>query len=71
METIRVKMLNSVHTPKYKSEFASGADLYANIEKPLVLKSQQCMAIPTGLFLEIPVGFEGQVRSRSGLALNN
>ena len=64
-------MLKAQYTPKYKSEFASGADLYANIEHKIVIKPQQCTAVPTGLFLEIPVGIEGQVRSRSGLALNN
>lgn len=71
MEPIQVKMLKAPYTPKYKSEFASGADIYANVDKKIILKPQQCMAVPTGLFLEIPVGFEGQVRSRSGLALND
>jgi dUTP pyrophosphatase len=53
------------------SEGASGADLYAAVEMESVLEPQQIKAIPTGIFIEIPPGYEAQVRARSGLALRN
>ncbi len=54
--------------PAYASVDAAGADLRAAVQSPLVLEPGQRSAVPTGLILEIPVGFEGQVRPRSGLA---
>ena len=44
-------------------------DLRANLDEPLVMQPMERMAVPTGLFVEIPMGFEAQVRPRSGLAL--
>ena len=55
--------------PSYETSGAAGLDLRAAISVPLMLAPQQRAAIPTGLILEIPHGFEGQVRPRSGLAL--
>jgi dUTP pyrophosphatase len=55
--------------PVYASDGAAGADLRAALEKPLVVAPGQRTLVPTGLVLEIPRGFEGQVRARSGLAL--
>ena len=46
-------------------------DLHANLEAPIVLKSLERTLVPTGLFMEIPVGYEAQVRPRSGLAFKN
>lgn len=57
--------------PRYQSELAAGVDLYADIEGDVILASLERRAIPTGLMLEIPPGFEGQVRPRSGLALRH
>lgn len=54
--------------PKYQSAGASGCDLVANIEQNVYIKPNERVIIPTGLFVEIPEGYEGQVRSRSGLA---
>lgn len=56
--------------PEYASKGASGADIRANVVDPVVILSGNSALIPTGLFLEIPEGFEVQVRPRSGLALN-
>jgi dUTP pyrophosphatase len=56
--------------PKYQTEHAAGLDLLADVPEPLVLGPLERAAIPTGLAFEIPEGFEGQVRPRSGLALN-
>lgn len=55
--------------PFYATGLASGADLIARLEAPRVVAPGERTLIPTGLFLEIPPGYEAQVRSRSGLAL--
>lgn len=55
--------------PSYATPNSSGLDLRAAIEKPITLKPMERALIPTGLVLEIPEGYEGQVRPRSGLAL--
>jgi dUTP pyrophosphatase len=55
--------------PDYQSEDASGADLRACVTEPVALAPGERAAVPTGVFLEIPRGYEGQVRPRSGLAL--
>jgi dUTP pyrophosphatase len=55
--------------PRYMSEGAAGMDLASAAEGPVVLEPGARLGVPTGLALEIPVGFEGQVRPRSGLAL--
>jgi dUTP pyrophosphatase len=54
--------------PAYATAGAAGFDLRANIEEPINLQNGERKLIPTGLFMAIPVGFEGQVRPRSGLA---
>lgn len=55
--------------PAYMTEHAAGLDLHAANDEPIVVDPGAIWLIPTGLFLEIPVGFEGQIRARSGLAL--
>jgi dUTP pyrophosphatase len=55
--------------PTYASSGAAGADLRAAVAEPLVVAPGARLVVPTGLVLEIPAGFEGQVRARSGLAL--
>ena len=55
--------------PVYASSGAAGADLRAAVAEPLVVAPGARLVVPTGLVLEIPPGFEGQVRARSGLAL--
>lgn len=57
--------------PHYSSAEAAGADLYAMVPEPLELLPGQRIAIPTGVRLEIPKGYEGQVRPRSGLAFKH
>lgn len=56
--------------PAYATQGASGLDVRACLEQPVTLKPGERMLIPTGLSLEIPVGYEVQVRPRSGLAIN-
>lgn len=57
--------------PEYATQHAAGLDLKANIEEPVTLKPLQRQLISTGLFIELPVGFEAQIRPRSGLAFKN
>lgn len=57
--------------PAYMSEHAAGLDLYAANADPITIAPGEIKRIPTGLFLEIPPGYEGQVRARSGLALRH
>jgi dUTP pyrophosphatase len=54
--------------PNYQTPGAAGMDLHAELEQPVVLKSLERALIPTGLFIELPLGTEAQVRPRSGLA---
>ncbi|RYY61892.1 MAG: dUTP diphosphatase [Chitinophagaceae bacterium] len=68
---IEVKIINkSAHPlPEYATKGSSGMDLRANLDEPVTLQSLGRTLIPTGLFMELPVGFEAQVRPRSGLAI--
>lgn len=66
-----IQIVDEECIPTYGSTNAAGADLRANIEKSLVLKPSKSMLIPTGIFMEIPEGFEVQIRPRSGLAIKN
>ncbi|MDR2228502.1 MAG: dUTP diphosphatase [Flavobacteriaceae bacterium] len=70
---MKIKVINkSKHDlPKYQTAQSAGMDLYANIEAPITLQSLERRIIPTGLFIELPVGYEAQVRPRSGLAFKN
>ncbi len=71
---VRVRWLPHGHglpLPAYASLGAAGADLHAAVDAPLVLPPGGRAAVPTGLELELPVGFEAQVRPRSGLALRH
>ena len=54
--------------PHYETEASAGMDLRANNAEPITLKSLERAIIPTGIFMELPVGYEAQVRPRSGLA---
>ncbi len=71
MHAVSVRIINkSIHPlPEYATDGASGMDIRAFIETSLVLKPMERTLVPTGIFLEIPDGFEVQVRPRSGLAI--
>jgi dUTP pyrophosphatase len=66
-----VKLINnSKHNlPQYETLSSAGVDIRANIDQPITLKPLERALVKTGLFLELPHGFEAQVRPRSGLAL--
>lgn len=68
---MKIKIVNkSKHRlPAYETVASAGMDLRANLNEPVVLKPLERSLIPTGLFIELPVGFEAQIRPRSGLAI--
>ncbi|TAG57881.1 MAG: dUTP diphosphatase [Cytophagales bacterium] len=57
--------------PSYQTPLSAGLDLRANITESVFLKSLERTLVPTGLFIELPAGFEAQIRPRSGLAYKN
>lgn len=67
--TINIKKLNAgAVIPAYGSEYAAGADLYACIDNEVTLRPHETAVIPTGIALELPVGYAGLIYARSGLA---
>lgn len=68
---MKIKIVNkSVHTlPEYATDLSAGMDIRANINETIVLKPLERKLIPTGLFIELPKGYEAQIRPRSGLAI--
>lgn len=67
---MKVKIVNHspFALPAYATAFSAGMDLRANLSEPLVLHPLQRAMVPTGLHIELPAGFEAQIRPRSGLA---
>ena len=70
---MNIKIINNStnELPIYETNASAGLDLRASLTSSITLKSFERVLVKTGLFIEIPVGYEGQVRSRSGLALKN
>ncbi len=73
MERIKIKVINRSNNPlhEYETPSAAGMDVRARLSEPVVLKPLQRALIPTGLFIELPHGYECQMRPRSGLALRS
>ena len=67
---MKVKIINKSHhpLPEYATPYSAGVDLRANIDSSIVLKPLERKLIPTGIYLELPQGYEAQIRPRSGLA---
>ena len=67
---IKIKVVNKGHQqlPRYATPMSAGMDLRANLAEPLVLGTLERSMVPTGLYIELPAGFEAQIRPRSGLA---
>lgn len=68
---IKIVKNNPFKLPEYETKGSAGVDLQANVESPVVLKPMERYLVPTGLFIEIPEGYEAQVRARSGLAIKH
>ena len=73
MEKIKVKVINKSGNdlPEYKTPQSAGMDLRANIEEPITINPMERVLIGTGLYIALPIGYEAQVRPRSGLALKH
>ena len=67
--TLKIINKSSNPLPKYESAQAAGMDIRCHIAEPISLAPMQRKLIPTGLFIELPAGYEAQIRPRSGLAL--
>ena len=67
---MKVKIRNTSNNPipKYETEHSAGLDLRADLNEPMNLKPMERALVPTGLYIELPAGTEGQVRPRSGMA---
>jgi len=68
---IRIINQSTNQLPVYETVASAGMDIRANLEQPVTLKPLDRNMIPTGLFIELPVGFEAQIRPRSGFAAKN
>lgn len=70
---MNIKIINKSHHPllSFATKQSAGMDLRANLESPIVLKPMQRMLVHTGLFMALPIGYEAQIRPRSGLALKH
>jgi dUTP pyrophosphatase len=66
---VRILKQNDFDLPKYETEGSSGMDLRANVEETVTLKPFERYLVPTGISIEIPKGYEAQIRARSGLAV--
>jgi dUTP pyrophosphatase len=72
MSILSINVINKSENPlpQYATEGSSGMDIRANNAQPIELKPLERILVPTGIFLEIPQGYEAQIRPRSGLAVN-
>lgn len=70
---MKVKIVNKSKNelPAYATELSAGMDLRANLSEPVLIQPFERKLIPTGLFIELPVGYEAQIRPRSGLAIKH
>ncbi len=73
MQSITINIINNSSNllPSYETIGSSGMDIRANLQSPVKLESMKRALIPTGLFIELPLGYEAQVRPRSGLAIKH
>ncbi len=71
MITVKVVNQSNHPLPEYATDLSAGLDLRANLNLPIVLKPLERTLVPTGLFIELPLGHEAQIRPRSGLAFKN
>lgn len=68
---IRIVNKSDFPLPQYETMYSAGVDLRANNDEEIVLQPAGRALIPTGIYIEIPVGFEAQIRPRSGLAIKH
>ncbi|RGD73341.1 dUTP diphosphatase [Anaerofustis stercorihominis] len=73
MKNVKVEIINKSKypLPEYATKGSAGADLYANIDEDIILRQGEISLIPTGIYIKLPVGYEAQIRARSGLSLKH
>lgn len=71
MIPISIKVEKGAKVPEYQTEGSAGADIFAHLNKELIIQPGASELVPTGIYIEIPDGYEAQVRPRSGLALKH
>ncbi len=71
MISVKIKREPGAFIPEYQSNGSAGADIHALLETPVTIEPGETVLVPTGIFLEIPEGYEAQIRPRSGLALKH
>ncbi|EDS73421.1 dUTP diphosphatase [Anaerofustis stercorihominis] len=73
MKNVKVEIINKSKypLPEYATIGSAGADLYANIDEDMILRQGEISLIPTGIYIKLPVGYEAQIRARSGLSLKH
>jgi dUTP pyrophosphatase len=71
MIPVTIKVDEGAKVPRYQTEGSAGADIYAFLENDLIVKPGTVELVPTGIYIEIPEGYEAQIRPRSGLALKH
>ena len=71
VKIIRLQNDNDLPLPSYESEGSSGMDIRANVKEPVLLNPGEIKLIPTGFAVSVPLGYEAQIRPRSGLALKH
>ncbi len=71
MQSIKVINHSNNPLPSYQTSYSAGVDLQANLTAPLTIDPLQRTLVGTGLYIELPIGYEAQVRPRSGLALKH
>lgn len=68
---VKIRNLSGNPLPAYETLSSAGMDVRANVDEDVILKPMQRMLVPTGLFIELPEGYEAQIRPRSGLAVRH
>ncbi|WP_312698995.1 dUTP diphosphatase [Sedimentibacter sp.] len=68
---VKIVKNNPFNLPAFETKGSAGVDLQAYVQEPVTLKPMERMLVPTGIFIEIPEGYEAQVRARSGLAIKH
>ena len=71
MLTVKVINRSNNPLPSFSTVHSAAVDLRANLDEAVIVKPMQIVLIPTGLYIELPEGFEAQIRPRSGLAINH
>jgi len=71
MIPVKIKTDKEAKIPEYQTQGSAGADIFAHLEEPVIIEPGKTILVPTGTYIEVPEGYEAQIRPRSGLALKH